>query len=205
MATAPTDLSVRTLDRSVQDSEPGHYAQGLRSSPSPVHGGLLLLSRESVGSGNLVVQSYHPKLRYRLTGTTGIEPDKLQLDPHCAGSRESPFALCHQELAALDLLEDDWDSYGAERPRPHAIRNADLALEVLFDSNIVPQKVLPCADGGVTINIARRGDTVLIECFNDGDVVLGVQSASGDTRTRVLSAPGTFEFEREIREISELA
>ena len=69
-------------------------------------------------------------------------------------------------------LRRDWDSYGAEPPSANAIDNARKALEKLKEADIVPNAVVPSAEGGVGIVFVRFARYADVEFLNEGDILM---------------------------------
>lgn len=56
-------------------------------------------------------------------------------------------------------LDDNWNSYGAEKPSQHSIENASKFVEWLHLNGMEENNVLASAEGGVGV------------CFYDGSIV----------------------------------
>ncbi|MCB7130453.1 MAG: hypothetical protein J3T61_13050, partial [Candidatus Brocadiales bacterium] len=85
----------------------------------------------------------------------------------------------YKRLSRFALLEDDWDSYGAEAPSQVSVDKARGVLSVLADVDFEPTSVDASAEGGVCLSFQqgdRYGD---VECFNSGEF-LAVTSGGGD-------------------------
>ena len=85
----------------------------------------------------------------------------------------------YKRLSRFALLEDDWDSYGAEAPSRVSVDTARRFLRVLADLDFEPTSVDASAEGGVCLSFQhgdRYGD---VECFNSGEF-LAVTSGGGD-------------------------
>jgi len=91
-----------------------------------------------------------------------------------------------RKLMDLRSLPSNWDSYGAEPPSQTAIANASLVLDALELAGIEPRDISACADGGVSLVLCSPGHTVLIECYNSGEIVLGESSDAGGVKTREI-------------------
>jgi hypothetical protein len=110
--------------------------------------------------------------------------------------------LLHQAQETLDeiaRLEDNWDSYGAQRPTAAAISAAHVLLGRLWDElgprvndHAVPWAVAPLADGGVQCE--WRGATSIIEVEIDSTGTMRYlveRDAQTISMTDVASAAGT--------------
>ena len=69
-------------------------------------------------------------------------------------------------------LRRDWDSYGAEPPSTNAIENAREAIGELMKADIVPNAVVPSAEGGVGIVFVRFARYADVEFLNEGDILM---------------------------------
>ena len=74
---------------------------------------------------------------------------------------------------------DNWDGYGAPAPNRVAIRAAQRVLDALKQAGLKPGGVVPSAEGGVGIFFSRDHCYADFECFNDGDVLVGMSDRSG--------------------------
>ena len=91
-----------------------------------------------------------------------------------------------RELGALgpaaqritDLLElpEDWNGQGSDRPNMVAARSCLAVIRLLGVDFSDYSRLVPSAEGGLAI-VFFSGDTVAtIECFNDGEIVVGISS-----------------------------
>jgi hypothetical protein len=67
-------------------------------------------------------------------------------------------------------LRPNWDGRGTEVPNDKALY---LALKILLDmleQSILPDRIMPSAEGGVAIVFARANYYADVECFNSGEV-----------------------------------
>jgi hypothetical protein len=73
-------------------------------------------------------------------------------------------------IFALRSIEQDWDSYGTAAPSSDAIHKGILLHSMLREVLLVPEQILPSAEGGVSIDLAGSNDRrALIETLNTGD------------------------------------
>ncbi|MDZ4820638.1 MAG: hypothetical protein SGJ20_16865 [Planctomycetota bacterium] len=85
----------------------------------------------------------------------------------------------NKALDKLKLLEDDWDSYGADAPNLQSIRTARIVLYVAAEMGFEPISIDASVEGGVCIswlNGDRYGD---IESFNSEEL-FAVNSSPAD-------------------------
>jgi hypothetical protein len=112
-------------------------------------------------------------------------------------------SIFYEQVRGMADLQAGWDSYDAPAPSPIARTLAVRVLDELVDSELTPSKVLPSAEGGVTIAFSatdsrRYAD---IECFNTGEVLavtsdrqseptvwpVGTESSVKDTIERIAA------------------
>jgi hypothetical protein len=79
-----------------------------------------------------------------------------------------------EKLQALGSLSIDWDSYGTGPPNANSIELAAEFLGSLFESDLLPDRVVPSAEGGVGFAFLAAIGQADIEIFNDGDVLAAV-------------------------------
>ncbi len=80
-----------------------------------------------------------------------------------------------KELHRLGKLKKGWDSYSAPPPNSKSIKNGKKILDILLDldSGLTPSRVVASVEGGIGIVFSRPTRYVMIECFNNGEIVLG--------------------------------
>jgi hypothetical protein len=76
-----------------------------------------------------------------------------------------------RQLESLSSLARGWDGYTAEPPNATALGNGRNLLEALSLMSVVPERVVPSADGGVALVLSAHPTYRAIECFNDGEIV----------------------------------
>ena len=79
------------------------------------------------------------------------------------------------QLERLRSLNVNWNSFGSDVPANSAIEAAGRVLESLLRADLVPDGILPSAEGGVAICFVKDDKYADIECLNSGEV-LGVKS-----------------------------
>lgn len=98
------------------------------------------------------------------------------------GSDQSVWELLFGKLEELCRLDPDWNGYGSMPPNATAKAHArDILLE-LHKLNRIPERVVASADDGVGIYITSGKKYAMIECYNDGGIVIGVSDREGDIR-----------------------
>jgi hypothetical protein len=79
----------------------------------------------------------------------------------------------------LSSLHANWDTFGTETPTQQAITAAAAIGESFINFGLVPDAIVPSAEGGVALCFLRNQKYVDIECLNSGEV-LGVRYSSHD-------------------------
>lgn len=114
--------------------------------------------------------------QYRLT--------ESQMDQSREGSdyvnRQIALIEAHKSLSRLSRVVDNWNSFGSERPSAESIRKATTIAETLINFGLIPDGIVPSAEGGVAICFVRSGKYADVECFNTGEI-LGVRYKDRDT------------------------
>ncbi len=87
---------------------------------------------------------------------------------------EERYSKFYQQLKRLEELKSKWDGYSAEKPNNLAISKARNILNTLRELDISPRAILPSAEGGVAICFTEGNRYADIECFNDGDILIGL-------------------------------
>ena len=129
-----------------------------------------------------------PHLRSLLAAPSG----RQAVFAHTATARSLDVALARatRQLMQLSLLEQNWDSYGAEPVSSVAIDKAYALLQLLQESRvdllqerIAPYAIAPLANGGVQLEW-RGGDRALeVEVGPDGDFGYLSIVEDGDARS----------------------
>jgi len=81
------------------------------------------------------------------------------------------FGVIYAELARLVNLKDGWDSYDAVPPSQAAIETAERILAHLRLEMLLPNRVVPSAEGGVGICFIDADRYADIEVFNDQEIL----------------------------------
>jgi hypothetical protein len=77
-------------------------------------------------------------------------------------------------LDACAALPDNWDSYGAEKPSPHSVEATHRFLERLFAELLMPNRVIPPAEGGIAVYFNSDNKTAYLEYRNSREVILAM-------------------------------
>lgn len=86
---------------------------------------------------------------------------------------------CVNKLSKLSKLDDDWNSYGAEKPNQWSLDSAYTVLASLVSKDLKPSSIDASVEGGICLSFqtdSRYGD---IECFNSGEI-FAVTSINGN-------------------------
>jgi hypothetical protein len=81
------------------------------------------------------------------------------------------FQKAQQDLRYMSDLPFNWDTYGAEPPRPQTLHRALELLVHLEQRSFVPTRVVPSAEGGVAVFFMRGDRYADIEFLNTGEVL----------------------------------
>ena|SRR5688572_30667893 len=115
-----------------------------------------------------------------------------------AQRREDRVPQIWEEFERLKWLREDETGDIAEPPSDTAIAAAEGFLEASVSLGLEPQRVMACADGGVTLFYERNQRIAVLEFFNSGTVVLATSSGPGTT-----SAVEVEPYDQVVSEISE--
>jgi hypothetical protein len=94
------------------------------------------------------------------------------------------FEFFSAALAELARTEANWNSYNAPTPTVEAIEDARRILAVLRIRLLMPSRVLPSADGGVSLIFSSdKNSRAVIECLNDRQCLLVLYDLNGNVDT----------------------
>jgi hypothetical protein len=99
---------------------------------------------------------------------------------------EELFGVYIDQLGAMQVLAENWDSYGAPIPARESIETARRAIEKLRFSQLLPETVAPSAEGGVSIYFSRGSQKAFIEFSNEGEILLARYGKDDEPNVRVL-------------------
>lgn len=95
-------------------------------------------------------------------------------------SKEGWFLESIRTVEELGNLPINWDSYGANPPNSTALRWGKTVLEILFNINFPPNRIMPSADEGIGICFINGKKYADIECFNTGEIVAVTSDGQGN-------------------------
>lgn len=87
-------------------------------------------------------------------------------------------------LNNLHFVPHDWNAYGSPAPTKMSIEDARNILRSLWTGNLLPDRVLPSADGGVSFLF--RTDTenrAVIETLNEHETYVLLYDRRGNSKT----------------------
>lgn len=82
----------------------------------------------------------------------------------------------------------NWDSYGSECPSQLAISAAAAIANAFISFGLIPDAIVPSAEGGIAICFVRNQKYADIECFNSGDILAVRYSQNEDPKAWALQA-----------------
>lgn len=83
-----------------------------------------------------------------------------------------------RKLRAMENLEDNWDTYGAEAPSLETISNAIDLLVRMEQISFLPSDVLASSEGGVALSFKSATRYADIELLNSGEVLAVIAEGS---------------------------
>jgi hypothetical protein len=105
-------------------------------------------------------------------------------------------------LNDLYFVSDDWNAYGSPSPSKQSIEYARSVLNSLWGESLLPDRVLPSADGGVAL-VFRSGtdNRAVIESLNQNETYLLLYDRHGNSKTLTWSdtAPEKGNLFRELQ------
>ncbi len=89
-------------------------------------------------------------------------------------------------LEQLSSLPANWDSYGSEPPSQLAVSAAAGIADAFISFGLIPDTIVPSAEGGIAICFVRNQKYADIECFNSGDILAVRYSPNEDPKVWAL-------------------
>jgi len=87
---------------------------------------------------------------------------------------ESQYQKLRSNIVFCSHLNDDWNSYGAEKPTVRTIQAVNRLLSRLHIEFFLPTRVIPSAEGGVAAYFSADDKTSYLEYRNSGEVILAM-------------------------------
>ncbi len=78
-----------------------------------------------------------------------------------------------ETIRMMSDLKVGWDSYDAAPPNVFALKNAVKMTDLLCTVGLLPTRVAPSVDEGVTISFCIKNKYLVLECSNDSGIVIG--------------------------------
>jgi hypothetical protein len=91
-------------------------------------------------------------------------------------------------LNELYFVPDDWNAYGSPSPSKQSIEFARSILNSLWGESLLPDRVLPSADGGVAFVFRSDSENrAVIESLNEDETCLLLYDRQGNSKTLTWS------------------
>lgn len=90
----------------------------------------------------------------------------------------------HRSLLAFRELTENWNSYGAQPPNEKAISIGEAIFSHLIEQDLLPDRIVPSVEGGLAFVFLFGELYADIECFNDGDILIGFCAPSMDPKVK---------------------
>jgi hypothetical protein len=105
------------------------------------------------------------------------------------------------ELDNLRRMSPDKLRLVEDVPNSFSLQWAEKILRGGASEHILPERLIACADGGVTLIFTRYRRTLVVECFNSGEVVVAKSTGPKDVTAReiALDEETVGRINREIR------
>lgn len=100
---------------------------------------------------------------------------------------QTQFIQLRSSLAMQSKLNDDWDSYGAERPSPHTVELTLRLLNKLRHELFLPVRLIPSAEGGIAAYFKAADRVSYLEYRNSGEVILAMYDQESEPDIRELT------------------
>lgn len=95
-------------------------------------------------------------------------------------------------LNSLYFVGEDWNGYGSPAPSKPSIEISRGVLNSLLAENLVPDRALPSADGGVALIFRTDNDNrAVIETLNDDSTYVLLYDRRGNSRTLTWGESGS--------------
>ena len=94
------------------------------------------------------------------------------------------FAAARRQLSTTVSLKPDWDTYGAESPNELARTRAAQILDLLEEASFPPARLMPSAEGGISISFVAGDNRGEIEIYNTGEIAAATYSGQSEPTRR---------------------
>ncbi|MBF0510555.1 MAG: hypothetical protein HQK57_16750 [Deltaproteobacteria bacterium] len=85
-----------------------------------------------------------------------------------------------RKLEEIHKLLPNWNGMGSDPPNSTAINAAKSVLEILHEINLPPSKIMASVEEGVAISFVKSNRYGMVECYNDGGVIILFPEAAGE-------------------------
>lgn len=85
--------------------------------------------------------------------------------------REFARIRATKRLESLARLRSNWDTYGSEPPARGAVETAWKLVDNCIDEGLMPDGILPSAEGGIAVCFVRNGEYADVEFLNSGEIL----------------------------------
>ena len=92
---------------------------------------------------------------------------------------QNEWKKLQDQLEQLRTLSDNWNGLGSEAPNGLALWNAQTIFDVLHEVGMVPYQIAASAEEGVSFSFVKDEKYALIECYNDGDILVAFSDSNG--------------------------
>ena len=92
-------------------------------------------------------------------------------------------------LALLLDLKNNWDGYGAEPPNHVASYHAEWVLSLLNAYPAVPDRVVPSAEGGISLVFTSGNKVATLELLNTGEILVSLVKGREDAKVSEVTLP----------------
>jgi hypothetical protein len=117
-----------------------------------------------------------------------IQPLATSTEQSNSLSLELMLQRSAEDISLLSQMNDNWDSYGTPAPSAKAIANGLHVHSFLHLVSLIPERVLPSAEAGVSIDLAGFGGRkALIEALNSGETYILLYDAISYCETLMLT------------------
>jgi len=124
-------------------------------------------SREVAAAGRLLVEAY-------------------EKDRNRSRVRElfERFEIVNNWLNELCFVPNDWNAYGSPAPTRPSVERARSILTTLWAENLVPDRALPSAEGGVALIFRTPNQNrAVVEALNDFSAYVLLYDRRGNSQT----------------------
>lgn len=93
---------------------------------------------------------------------------------------ERQYQELGSSLEKYATLDDNWDSYGAEKPSLHSVAATETFLRKLRAELFMPNRIVPSAEGGIAVYFNNGTKVAYVEFRNSSEVILAMYDSEID-------------------------